>query len=317
MTLAIERLELSTPFPVGPVNVYLLPGGTPTLVDSGMDFRDNREQLAQAIDETLGGHVTVLLLTHAHIDHIGLAGWVRQTYGCEVRIHPADRRMAEDYPGTQEFIARRYRDYFLGAGFPEPLYAQAEALMRSTSDFWRPLSVDSELRDGETVTAGNTDWRVSHHPGHSPGLVCLHERSGTLLASDLLIPDLTTIAFFEGDARWRGLGLNQHLASLERLQRIGPTRVGPGHRSWIDDPAAALSAQVDSIEQRLREVAGALGCIPRSPWEMVPELFGELPDDQGWLALSDLLGALELLESRGQAQPQVDDLGCRRYTSGV
>jgi len=308
----IARCELQTPFPVGPVNAYLLPGTVPTLVDCGLRYQDNQTVLQQAIREHLDDRVDLLLLTHGHIDHIGLAGWVQRTYGCEVRIHPADRRMTEDYPGSQAYSAKHYRRSFLEAGLPEALYQEAETIMRGTGRFWEPVQVDGPLIEGERITAGDTEWRISHHPGHSPGMVCLRDPEDTALAGDLLIPRLTTIAFFDDGLPERGLGLVNHLQSLERLAELAPARVGPGHRDWIEDPAAELREQFAAVEARLTEVSEALGEQARTPWELVPEIFGELPDAQGWLALSDLLGALEVLEFRGCVSSSTDD-GQRRY----
>ena len=71
----LHTLSIPTPFPVGPVNVYLAEGEPLTLVDVGPRYDPARESLREALAGR-GYRVADLqriVITHAHADHYGLA----------------------------------------------------------------------------------------------------------------------------------------------------------------------------------------------------------------------------------------------------
>src|SRR3954452_25469588 len=82
----IRRMAIPTPFAVGRVNVYLIEDDPLTLVDagpnSGSSLDDLQRQLAglgHAIED-----IELILITHQHIDHIGLVDIVASHSGAEV-----------------------------------------------------------------------------------------------------------------------------------------------------------------------------------------------------------------------------------------
>lgn len=301
----IARVELPTPFGVGPVNAYLVPGRRPLVVDCGMDFRDSKERLAAAIADVLGGAVYGVVLTHSHIDHCGLAGWVQETYDARLALHPRARATVEAYPKVQHAIAERYREPFVAAGLPIERYDEAAARMIDTAHWWTKPRVDYELTDGERILADHRSWRIRHLPGHAPGHVGLFAEDGTALTGDTVIPQLSVNAFFDGGQPETGLGLSNHLATLRRLLVAAPRRIGPGHRGWVDDPAGAIDEALALLEDRLAFVLDLMPAgEPVRPWDLVPAIYGDVTEDvdQAWLAVADLLGTFELLRRRGRVQ---------------
>ena len=77
---ATLSFELPTPFPVGPVNCYVLLDAPVTVVDPGMIFRDTLATLGAEL-EGVGLRVCdveAVVVTHAHPDHYGAAGWLAE-----------------------------------------------------------------------------------------------------------------------------------------------------------------------------------------------------------------------------------------------
>ncbi len=83
----VEHLGLPTPFPVGPVNAYLLLGDPLTIVDPGMLWADTTDLIAAGLarhGRTIA-ELAQVVVTHGHPDHyMGLAPVVQRFPGVKV-----------------------------------------------------------------------------------------------------------------------------------------------------------------------------------------------------------------------------------------
>jgi len=212
-----------------------------TLVDAGLPgYRDQLDASLKEIGR-VRSDVRALVLTHGHIDHIGMAD-VLAAEGATVHLHPADAELAADYrrnktqrslarymhlPGTWAFLA-----HCIGQGATKP----------------RTMPVTRELADGSTVDVPGRP-RVLHVPGHTDGSVVLEfAEHGVVFVGDLLC----TLSMGTGrpasprlQSRASNRDSDQALASLDRLQDVSAGVVLPGHgRAWRDGvEAAAASAR--------------------------------------------------------------------------
>ncbi len=153
-------------FPVGMLGCNCTILGDPAsgeaiVVDGGDDVAVIANRLAAH-----GLRPRYLVHTHAHIDHIGALGSLRERVGGAGLLHPADR----------------------------PLYAtlHAQAAMIGLSSRHAPVALDGDLADGDVYRAGSVTLRAIHTPGHTPG--------STSFALDA---DGTT-TLFTGDTLFRG-----------------------------------------------------------------------------------------------------------------
>ncbi|MBV8721743.1 MAG: MBL fold metallo-hydrolase, partial [Candidatus Eremiobacteraeota bacterium] len=132
--------------------------GEAIVVDGG----DGVDEVVRRLNER-GLRAKLLVHTHAHIDHIGDLGRLRELTGAPGLLHP------EDLP--------LYRTLAIQARWIGLLQAPAV------------VAPDGELADGEELRAGNVRLRVLHTPGHTPGSVCFSIESSaatTLLTGDTL-----------------------------------------------------------------------------------------------------------------------------------
>lgn len=133
-------------FPVGPLqaNAYLAICESTSrcaLVDPGGEA----ERLLEAVRER-GVEVDAILLTHAHLDHLGGVAAAADATGAPIYLHPADRSL-------YEAASEQARSFGLHVVNPPP--------------------PDRELADGQEIRIGDSRLEVRHTPGHSPGHVCL------------------------------------------------------------------------------------------------------------------------------------------------
>jgi len=151
--MIIEPLIVS-PFQA---NCYLI-GCEETRQGAVIDPGDEAPRILRAI-ERLGLDIRHVLLTHAHIDHIGAAAEVARVTGAPLALHRSDLPLLKAGGGGALF------------GLPTPPYKEP--------DMW--------LEEGDEIGVGNYTLRVLFTPGHSPGHVTFYApQAGVLFDGDVL-----------------------------------------------------------------------------------------------------------------------------------
>jgi len=187
----LNRISIPTPFPVGPVNVYLLDGPASALVDTG----PNTDEAMIALREGLAacGHtladVCHLVITHAHPDHCGLAARIVDESGAQVHSH---RYNLELLSGDRAEI-RKWGAYYVQvlrqAGVPQSILERAGRAFGAAAPYSQPVGVDVALDDRDVLTLGGASWEVIHTPGHARGHFSLYNReSGDLVLAQYSHP---------------------------------------------------------------------------------------------------------------------------------
>jgi len=195
----------------------------------------------------------------------------------------------------------------LAARTGAPIWAHAETAARLS------LPVDRLLVDEERLDLEGGVWTVLHTPGHAPGHLCLlREADGELIAGDMVAGEGTIVLDPpEGD-------LALYLASLARLQARGARRLHPAHGPSLEDGPATLQTYVAHRHARTAQIREALARRPGSrPRDLVPLVYGELPELVQLLAARQVLCHLLWLADRQQARRlDDDDAGAQdRWTS--
>ena len=127
-----------------------------------VDPGDNIADIMKVVEKH-GLTVKAIVVTHAHIDHIGGAEKLKSLTGAPVYMNENDAILADH------------------------LDVQAQWLGMATPK--RP-EVDTPARDGDTLRIGGTEAHVLHTPGHTQGSICLFIPSdGKLIAGDTLFRD--------------------------------------------------------------------------------------------------------------------------------
>ncbi|MDB4951242.1 MAG: Zn-dependent hydrolase including glyoxylase-like protein [Gemmatimonadetes bacterium] len=310
----VHRLSVPLPFPPREVAAWVIDGPDGhVLVDTGIDTAAGREAL-------LGGaeHLGVtpdslgwVLLTHAHIDHYGLAGPVRAWAGAQVAMHERDeelaRRFVDRWPEDRALVGRE----LAAGGVPEAAVPQ----LLAASDFihrqYRWFRPDVLLRGDEGDVPGAPGWRWILTPGHSPGHVVVHHpERRILIAGDHVLPRISPNI---GADLYASDPLSDYLASLRRLRELPVDLVLPSHGEPFTDFAARVDAIAAHHDQRAAQVLALLG-QPRSPYDATVAVFGELPPQNMLHAYRETLAHLVYLERTGAAR-RTRDAGLEHWTA--
>jgi glyoxylase-like metal-dependent hydrolase (beta-lactamase superfamily II) len=301
----VRRLRLPIPFPMRWVNVYVLGDGRdPALVDAGYPVPEARALLREALDRA-GLRPRVLILTHAHPDHFGLAADFAQELGCEVWMEARELEASRAYQPTSA-LWDRLAAQFAEAGLPPE---RVEETVRSGKRIWaatRPPQVSRLLRADEELELGGRRWRVLVTPGHAPGHVCLLDpQSGTLVAGDHLLPKITpNIGLWPAGSEDP---LDDFLRSLAALRPLPVRRVLPGHGDPYDTFGERVRELVEHHRERLQTVLRALQEGPQTAYGVCVALFGDGLDSHNLrFAVVETLSHLAYLERRGRVR-RTDD----------
>lgn len=304
----LHLISVPTPFPVGPVNLYLAEGDPLTLIDTGPRFGPARQALQEGL-MALGlgpANLKRILLTHAHSDHSGLAAKLVRESGAELLAHPADFPQLADYAEERERRMAFYGALMQEADVPPEMIAQINQARRGYGQFGEPVRPDGPLEEGTTVRLGDEDWQVLHTPGHASGLICLYQpEHRLLLSSDHLLRDVSSNPIVEpplreGEARPRRL--LDYLTQLQRVARLPADMAFPGHGPPITDIPGLVASRMAFHQKRAGRILDILEGGKRSVYEISLAIFPDLDPINRFLAVSEVVGHLDWLEEQGKVR---------------
>ena len=243
--------------------------------------------------------LAVLIITHAHIDHFGLAGEVVRRSGGELWMHEGTGLDLAKYADPEEAVDRRTLMLADHGLFGPELTETSEGLRD-----WLPVMPSighpsRRLVGGERFTAGGRGWEVVHTPGHSPGHVCLWSAQDRLLCSgdhllQVVSPPVTFERGFDRDP------LGSYLDSLDTVRALEPALVLPGHGAPFADGARRAAALAAGKRRRVGQVRGLVQTRERTVAEITDELFqSPLTGPQRHFAMAEILAYLAYHEVRG------------------
>ncbi len=160
-----------------------------------IDPGDEAEVIFENVKD-LGLEIKSIVLTHAHIDHIGALKEVKEATGAEVAIHADDAQALQEKSVSAMF----------GLSYPTP------------------PPPDRLLQDGDSLDIGDLHFGVLHTPGHSPGGICL-------LGEEIVFSGDTLFNFGIGRYDLPGGDYSQLMNSIHTKLMVLPdnTAVYPGH----------------------------------------------------------------------------------------
>lgn len=304
---------------IGGVNVWLLEGEPMTLIDTGA----GNKQTLLALEEQLNSHgvalenIELVLLTHHHPDHSGLATAIKERSGALIAAHRETarwwRQFGERNAAEQKFTRRLMEAH----GVPAQVIASSDQFFARIFAGSRPFDTDLVLSDGDRITAGGRTLRVVYRPGHSTtDTLFVDEDSDEAYVGDHLLANITTGAElmptdWPGDERRQGL--LEYLGNLGKTQAMALNRCYTGHGPTIEHHRELIEARRVFHNDRLERIEEILGAGGRTAFEVARRLWSdETAEGQPVLVTWEVLGHLDVLLNRGTVREEVDEQG-RHY----
>jgi glyoxylase-like metal-dependent hydrolase (beta-lactamase superfamily II) len=323
----IRWLRMGLPFALDHINLWLLRDRGEdgregwAIVDCGIATDQTRAAWEEVFARSLDGlPVLRVIVTHMHPDHIGLADWLCERWGCRLWISATDwnaARMASQQ--TTGFGGDSAARFFRAHGLSDQA---ALDKVRARRNYYASMvpSVPSAFRrlmDGQHLAIGTADWQAIAGFGHAPEHMALHSLShGVLISGDMVLPRISTnVSVIDLEPEADPLPL--YLESIERLRPLpADTLVLPSHGK----PFVGLHARIDQLkahhDDRLADALAACRERPTSAADLLPVLFKRPLDlHQTTFAMGEAIAHLHALLGQGHVRAVTGADGVRRFSA--
>jgi glyoxylase-like metal-dependent hydrolase (beta-lactamase superfamily II) len=312
---AIVQIPLPLPH-IRSVNAWLLKGDPLTLVDTGP--RDDEALGALESGLRRAGvrleDLELVLVTHHHLDHSGLAGTIAERSGA--RIGALDR--AADYGERYEERSAADRRFTLAL---MRHHGAADDVLAGTERFWdfirdksAPYSAERRLTDGDRIRAGGRDLRIVARPGHSTtDALFVDDANGLAFVGDHLLARVSSNTEVYPAAEPDGTRPRARVEYLESLRRTAEeplARLLTGHGEEITDHARLVRRRLGEHGRRCERIVEVLRDGPATAWGIATRLWSRRTvSEQSVLVVWEVLGHLDLLLDAERVSEHVIDDG--------
>ncbi len=316
----IHRLAVPTPFAVGRVNCYLIEDDPLTLIDTGPNSGKSLDELEQALARH--GHtiedLELIVITHQHMDHLGLLEIIGRRSGAEIAALHLLGPYLKDFT-----VSARADDEFAQAvmrrhGIPEDLATALGAVAAGFRAFGSRGTVTRPLREGDELTLRERTLKVLHRPGHSPSdTLFWDEQRALLIAGDHLLARISSNPLISRPLDGAGAGerpkaLLSYIDSMLETRELPAEILLTGHGEPITDHVSLIDERLRLHRRRAEKLMRLLEARPLSAFELALEMWGNVAVTQAYLTLSEVLGHLDLLAAEGQVR-ELEDAGAVRF----
>ncbi len=182
-------------------NTYVIKDKITVLIDPGSENYLERKLEEMREDGIDAKEVDLIMITHLHPDHCDATVVLKELSGAKVALHPSQLRYLD--------IMAEEASKFIGIGMEKKF--------------------DADLVLEDKLNIGNTELKIIHTPGHSPGSVCFY----TLAKKILICGDLV----FEKSVGRTDLpfGNKEELkSSIKKVSILDTELLLPGHGAIIE-----------------------------------------------------------------------------------
>ena len=305
---------IAIPFPEPPdlitANVYAVGKGPITLIDTGPKIPGSLEFLRKKL--RLAGFdisdIERIIITHGHVDHFGLAASIRDAagYPIECFLHAEDRFQISSENFQEDMWSKELEHFMAMVDMPQKEIEGIKKHFCSFKQLADPIEEVSTMEDGDEFIGDGFHLRVIHSPGHSPGACCLYEsRQKVLFSGDHIIKHITPNPLIEmkrdrlRDPHYQSL--KAYMNSLDKLAGLDVRFVFPGHGEYIEDLLGIISTYRAHHRERMDLVLNALREKSRPLYHLIDDVFPSVPEDDVFLAVSEIFVHLEILINEGRA----------------
>lgn len=309
----LYKIQLSMPFGMSQVDVYLIEGTPLTLIDTGPVMDGVEEDLHEALVRT-GHHPDELeriIITHSHPDHMGLAARLQKASGAELVCHRLAVPKVNDYRGSVLKEREELTALSSMLGLPPDLMRTNQSMMDRWLEVAEAAGVDQAVEHGDILEGDPFKLDVLYTPGHCLDHIALHLKDYRMIfTGDLLLDKITPNPdIYPTKVDGKLSGLPDFLESIAGLRDLPVIQAFPGHGNCISN----FTGRIDEIfvhhEQRKRYIVATLTGREMTILELGLDLIqfveAKLDPTNIFLAMREILGHLVIMEEENKVVREV------------
>lgn len=260
--------------PAGYINVYLLKGNDGwVLIDSGWNDPTSLNELRKQL-ERIGVRIediALVIYTHIHPDHYGLAGILKQEYGIRLILHQRGKdSIKQRYLGKEPFI-KQLGDWHLINGGSKDHASAVEVMSTDYISHVSPVLPENYMTGGEIISNGHFNLEVIWTPGHDQDHVCLYESENRVLfCGDHILPD--TITHIGMQVEGTENSLLDYVNSLKSIKGYDVEVVLPAHEHIFMNFSERIDILLAYHERILTEIYHELSDRPKTAYEIAENI---------------------------------------------
>lgn len=290
----IYRLKVPMPFEMGEVNSYLLKGEKGfTVVDTGDNTEEAKAVWTRMLTDSLP--IEKIVLTHAHPDHIGLAGWFQREFN--VPIWMSTNGYEELLKSRNFFIDEKYTSPFAsfsllhGGILPTE---RGEQYYKFDTFQFEPTMLFEEQQE---ITLGDSIYETIWTPGHTSDHFCFYNReTQILLAGDHILKSMNPVV---GSEQLGDNPMKDYLHSLDKIAECQTNYVLPGHGDPIIDLAARIEDMKIHYKKRWKQTYNSVREEGSTAFQVSKSVYAGLSQERFRPAFIQTITNLNYLESLG------------------
>jgi glyoxylase-like metal-dependent hydrolase (beta-lactamase superfamily II) len=310
---------------LGGANAFLIRDADGYLLfDCGADVSECSETFAHHLHtlDVPASAIHTLVLSHGHGDHSGMANRVARETGARIALHERDATFV-GYPNGSEADRAQFVAWLHRQGYPQD---EIEALVGVAAIGTRgdrrdePIEASRLLQGGEVLEVGRYRFEALWTPGHTPGHVCLFDRSQRILLCgdhilEIVTPNVGLHPLLDENP------MPAYLASLRDFVSQDLEAVLPGHGRPIPDLAALTADLMRRHEARRAQILGLLRSEPQTAYQISTQVWAK-PGRRTWSemhphlrrnAVGMVAAHLDLLAASDARISEREEAGTLRY----
>jgi glyoxylase-like metal-dependent hydrolase (beta-lactamase superfamily II) len=319
----VKWLRLKLPFRLNHVNIYLLADGDGwAMVDTGFGNDETIAAWTTLFDGALKGmKITRVIVTHAHPDHIGQAGWLVAKFDCPFHITQVEYLQGV-YHRTKRSEERMVssRKFFLRHGMTEDITEQLLGRGQEYLQKTHPLpAAFTRLANGQTFQVGTRSFKVITGAGHASDQATFYcAKDKFYLSADQVLSKISpNVSVWAHEPDENALGA--YLSSLAGIVAAIPddVLVLPGHGVPFHGLHTRVKQLADHHEERCQMIAAACRDDARTSAELVPVVFHKhkLDAHQTGFAAGELIAHVNYMLAQGRLTQTLGADGVLRFRS--
>ena len=283
------------------VNTYALESnGGLLLIDCGTDWEPGRQAIKDGFAELdlEESAVHTLLVSHLHLDHVGMSARLVREWGCRFVMHRRASKLVDIYNDTPGYI-ERLEALASTHGVPDAVREETTAAIRPD---YMPLidPPDHTVEDGDRIDlGGGRHLEIVHTPGHEPAHICVRDnRTGILFSGDHVLPRISPVIMYD---TFLEDPLGEYMNSLQKLVELNIGLTYPAHGTLIDHGDERARQILLHHDRRLLDMADLVRESDTTAWDVMVKSFRPNLDPlQSRLAFLETISHLEHLRLTGR-----------------